>query len=86
MFDYSPGEGAVLLTITATEPANPIRNIRVVREDREGLLAQGQIFNPDWLVRIRGAKMVRFMDWGLTNDSMVTTPASRGHEIGRAHV
>ncbi len=79
VFDYSPGEGAVLLTITATEPANPIRNIRVVREDREGLLAQGQIFNPDWLARIRGAKMVRFMDWGLTNDSMVTTPASRAH-------
>lgn len=79
LFDYSPGEGAVLLTISATEPANPIRNIRVVREDREGLLAQGQIFNPDWLARIRGAKMVRFMDWGLTNDSVVTTPASRAH-------
>jgi hypothetical protein len=79
LFDYSPGEGAVLLTITATEPANPIRNIRVVREDREGLLAAGQIFNPDWLARIRGAKMVRFMDWGLTNDSVVTTPASRAH-------
>ncbi|MBL4929636.1 hypothetical protein [Fuscibacter oryzae] len=79
LFDYSPGEGAVLLTITATEPANPIRNIRVVREDREGLLAAGQIFNPDWLARIRGAKMVRFMDWGLTNDSVVTTPATRAH-------
>lgn len=79
VFDYSPGEGAVLLTITATEPENPIRNISVVREDREGLLAQGQIFNPDWLARIRGAKMVRFMDWGLTNDSVVTTPASRAH-------
>lgn len=79
LFDYSPGEGAVLLTITATDPANPIRNIRVVREDRESLLAQGQIFNPDWLARIKGAKMVRFMDWGLTNDSTVTTPASRAH-------
>ena len=79
LFDYSPGEGAVLLTITATEPANPIRNIHVVREDREALLAKGQIFNPDWLARIRGVKMVRFMDWGLTNDSPVTTPASRAH-------
>lgn len=77
LFDYTPGEGTVLLTIAATDPADPIRAIRVVREDREALLAGGAIFNPDWLARIRGVKMVRFMDWGLTNDSTVATVAQR---------
>jgi hypothetical protein len=77
LFDYTPGEGTVLLTIGATDPADPIRAIRVVREDREAMLDGGAIFNPDWLARIRGARMVRFMDWGLTNDSTVATVAQR---------
>jgi len=77
LFDYTPGEGAVLLTIAATDPADPIRNITAVREDRAAALAAGQVFNPDWLARIRGAKMVRFMDWGMTNDSPLATTAQR---------
>ena len=77
LFDYTPGEGTVLLTIASTDPADPIRAIRVVREDREALLDSGAIFNPDWLARIRGVKMLRFMDWGLTNDSAVATVAQR---------
>ena len=77
LFDYTPGEGTVLLTIDRTEAANPIRHIRVVREDRAALLEGGALFNPDWLARIRGVKLLRFMDWGMTNDSRLTTPADR---------
>ncbi|MBN2630471.1 MAG: hypothetical protein JXR75_08020 [Rhodobacteraceae bacterium] len=69
VFDFTPGEGAVVLTILATDPADPIRNIVVVREDRAALLAQGQIFNPDWLARLRGVKTIRLMDWMHTNNS-----------------
>ena len=77
LFDYTPGEGAVILSLTAIDPADPIRNIVVVREDRADALAQGQIFNPDWLARIRGVKAVRFMDWMLTNDSPLSKSADR---------
>ena len=49
LFDYTPGEGTVLLTIDRTEASNPIRHICVVREDRAALLEGGAIFNPDWL-------------------------------------
>ncbi|NTT84425.1 hypothetical protein [Tabrizicola fusiformis] len=77
LFDYTPGEGTVLLTIGRTAPADPIRHIRVVREDRAALLESGAIFNPDWLARIRGVKMLRFMDWGMTNDSRLVTAADR---------
>ena len=76
-FDYTPGDGAVLLTLTEIDPADPIRNIQVVRADRAEALAAGQIFNPDWLARIRGAKGLRFMDWMATNDSTLAKAADR---------
>lgn len=77
LFDYTPGEGTVLLTIDQTDATNPIRRISVVREDRADLLAGGALFNPDWLARIRGVRMLRFMDWGMTNDSRLVSPADR---------
>lgn len=77
LFDYTPGEGAVMLTLTAIDPDDPIRNIVVVREDRAEALAAGQIFNPDWLARIRGIKAIRFMDWMATNDSALAKLTNR---------
>lgn len=77
VFDYDPGPGAVMITITIIDPVEPIRDIRIVREDRVALLEQGQIFNPEWLDRIRGTKMVRFMDWMATNDSTLSHVADR---------
>ena len=77
LFDYTPGEGAVMLTLTAIDPDDPIRNIVVVRQDRAEALAAGQIFNPDWLARIRGVKAIRFMDWMATNDSLLAKASDR---------
>lgn len=77
LFDYTPGTGAVILTLSAIDPADPIRNIVVVREDREKALAEGQIFNPDWLARLRGVRGLRFMDWMQTNDSTLARAADR---------
>ena len=77
LFDYAPGEGAVIVTLSAIDPADPVRNIVVVRQDRATALAAGQIFNPDWLARIRGAKALRFMDWMATNDSQLAKAADR---------
>ncbi len=77
LFDYTPGDGAVMLTLSAITPADPIRNIVVVREDRAAALAAGQIFNPDWLARIRGVKAIRFMDWMATNDSLLAKASDR---------
>lgn len=70
-FHYRPGEGAVILTITATDPADPLRAITIVREDRAATLAGGALFNPDWLARIRGVRLLRFMDWMATNNSAI---------------
>lgn len=76
-FDFTPGEGMVVLTIRKTDPADPIRNLRLVREDRRALLESGEIFNPDFLARIEGARSIRFMDWMATNDATLVEAADR---------
>lgn len=76
-FDFTPGDGSVILTIVETDPADPIRDIVVVREDRAALLAGGRIFNPDWLDRIRGVRGIRLMGWMATNDSTVAMVEDR---------
>ncbi|MCR8549108.1 calcium-binding protein [Salipiger sp. P9] len=76
-FSYSPGEGAVGISISATDPADPIRNIRVIREDQRDLYEAGVLFNPLWIDRIHDLRSVRFMDWMMTNGSPVQSWADR---------
>jgi hypothetical protein len=51
------------------------------------LLDAGEIFNPDWLARMRGVKALRFMDWMATNDSALwrqrTADLARPTTLGR---
>ncbi len=77
LFDYTPGTGAVLLTIQATDPADPLRDITILREDRVAAHAKGALFNPDWLARIRGVRSLRLMDWMATNNSTLALAANR---------
>ncbi|WP_322865336.1 calcium-binding protein [Aquicoccus sp. G2-2] len=79
-FNYTPGEGLVALSISATDPGGTgdyIRDIDVVREDQIALFEVGVIFNPAWIARIADLRALRFMDWMLTNGSPVTTWAGR---------
>ena len=71
-FDFTPGEGQVQLTITATDPrkvGNPVRDIVVVKVTDIAAHDAGALFNPDWLARLQGLRLVRFMDWMKTNNS-----------------
>lgn len=71
-FSYEPGEGLVALSITQIDPADPIRNIVILRKDHETLYRAGALFNPDFLDRVEDLRVVRFMDWMITNGSPVT--------------
>ncbi|MHA6326923.1 calcium-binding protein [Roseivivax sp. CAU 1753] len=71
-FFYSPGPGAVGVSIDEIDPDDPIRNIAIYKEDHAALHAAGAIFNPDWLRRIADVRLVRFMDWMQTNNSTVS--------------
>lgn len=69
VFEYTPGDGIVGLKIWETEASDPIRNIRVIKEDHLELFKAGAVFNPVWMDRIEGFGTLRFMDWMVTNDS-----------------
>ncbi|MFP7672241.1 hypothetical protein ACG74X_02670 [Marivita sp. S0852] len=73
IFDYTPGDGLVGLRISETDPSDPIRNIRVVKDDHLDLFNAGSVFNPRWTKRLAGVEGLRFMDWMGTNDSPIRT-------------
>lgn len=82
-----PGKG-FSLTIEQTNPANYLRNIKLIRpghwgslEDNTasdsairlndaGLWYDGRTFVPEWIEHHRKYGLLRFMDWGRTNESL----------------
>jgi hypothetical protein len=68
-FSYAPGEGLVGISISATDAANPVRNIVVVKQELIPLFQAGAVFNPHWLAIVQDLRAVRFMDWMNTNGS-----------------
>lgn len=79
-FEFTPGEGPVVITILATDPGrngNHIRDISVIRADQSELFEAGAVFNPDWLAHVADLRSVRFMDWMFTNGSTQSSWADR---------
>lgn len=60
----------VMLRIMATDPADPIRNIRLLMPGFE-TEDPSQPFHPDFLARWENFSVIRFMNWQRTNVSMV---------------
>lgn len=75
--------GGLVLRILATDPADPVRNIRVLMPGTEATYRR-QPFNPRFLAAVRGYGSIRFMNWMATNYeptgdwSARPTAASRG--------
>ena len=63
----SPNSG-FYLNILRSNKDNPLRNIRVILPGFETVYEE-QPFHPTYLGRLRGFSVVRFMDWGNTNNS-----------------
>ncbi|MDQ1469019.1 MAG: hypothetical protein QOJ99_499 [Bryobacterales bacterium] len=66
----------VFLMITATNPANPIRNIRFIMPGFESSYL-AQPFHPLFLQRLQHYRVLRFMEWMLSNGSAVRNWADR---------
>jgi len=76
----SNGNG-VPIKITSTDPADPVRDFHVVRQDQMALYQSGETFNPDFVAKASNWSVLRFMDWGNTNSNMApVTWANRSHE------
>jgi hypothetical protein len=63
-------KGGFFLTIRQTDPANYIRNIRVLMPGTERTYRSNP-FRADFLKRWNGVACFRFMDWMMTNDAKV---------------
>jgi hypothetical protein len=73
----STGTGSHLLKITAVNPDNYLRNIRIIPELYLSAYQAGAIFNPDWINLVSPFRAVRFMDWMQTNHSSQSTWQNR---------
>lgn len=68
-----------LIGISATNAGNPISRIRVYRADQATNIANGEVWCPRFVQKLRTANfgVLRFMDWTQTNVSNVVTWARR---------
>jgi hypothetical protein len=70
--------GQIFVGIEATDPKNPVRNVRFLLPGTEKTCA-AQRFNPEYLKRIAPFSVLRMMDWGATNGSPIVDWADRPH-------
>ncbi len=71
VIEVNPSKRGIYLIVTATDPhhtGNYIRNLHVVPEKYENTYEQ-EIFNPEFVNKIKKFKTLRFMDWMGTNNS-----------------
>ncbi|MCA8962925.1 MAG: hypothetical protein KDC38_20520, partial [Planctomycetes bacterium] len=69
-------ENLIHVKITASDPSNPIRNIRLIMPGFwENYTAQ--LFHPVFLERLAPYSTIRFMDWQRTNTTPVTSWSDR---------
>jgi hypothetical protein len=62
------GVNGIYLMLTATNPANPLRNLRFILPGFESTYAS-QPFHPLFLQRLQSYRVLRYMEWMLTNGS-----------------
>lgn len=80
LFDFTPGQGQVNIKIQRKrggKAGDYVRDIAVVKLEHVDAYEAGEIFNPNWLARLEGFKVLRFMDWMKTNNSTQTTWSNR---------
>jgi hypothetical protein len=80
--EIKPRNGSAFARITQTDPADPLRNIRLIMPGHEETF-ETQPFNPDFLARWKGMRVFRFMDWGETNNSKIVEWKDRPTVGGR---
>jgi len=68
---------STFLKIEAINPADYIRNIRLIMPGFEQTYATTDVFHPTFLDSLSSFKVLRFMDWGKTNNSPMASWADR---------
>ncbi len=76
VLDVVPQDSGIWLEISATNPANPITNIRLIMPGFEKTYTT-KPFHPLFLERLSKFKTIRFMDWMRANDSTISNYSER---------
>lgn len=71
----TPTRNGVWVCITGSDPANHLRNIRVVKAEEEALLDQGNVYTPTFLGLLKNFHVIRAMQW-LKIDETPTPPGN----------
>jgi len=73
VFRFTGEANATALNVSSMDPANPITEMHVVREDQMALFQSGEIFNPAFIQKASQWSELRYMDWGNTNNNTLTS-------------
>lgn len=65
------------LALDSVDVDDPIRDITIVPEKHIAAFDRGEIFNPDFLEKIKVFRSLRFMDWMVTNGSVQSKWSNR---------
>ena len=76
LIEVDSSKGGFALQLHETNPANPVRNIRVIMPGFEQTWER-EPFHPAFLKRWKGFACFRFMDWMHTNNSEIATWSQR---------
>lgn len=74
---WASNTGNMWVHFAGLDRNDPPRNIHLCEQRHEDRLDAGEIFNPEWLTKVRdGSGIVRFMDWQVTNFNTSTLRVS----------
>ncbi|MBI1383143.1 MAG: hypothetical protein GC161_18900 [Planctomycetaceae bacterium] len=74
--DVTPSNGGIVMRIVQSNPANHVRNVRLVMPGFESTYAE-EPFHPVFLERLAHYQTLRFMDWQRTNNSTLVKWSDR---------
>ncbi|MCB2199435.1 T9SS type A sorting domain-containing protein [bacterium] len=76
--DADPNDNIGTIRILTSDESDPVRNIRFIMPGHEETYAS-EPFEPNWLEKLEPFNSIRFMDWGITNNSILSSWEERPH-------
>ena len=72
---------SLFVVIERSERADPVHGISVVREEDIARDGEGAVFREEFLEYLKDFQVIRFMDWGRTNNSEIVNWSDRTPEV-----
>ncbi|WP_225883359.1 calcium-binding protein [Sphingomonas aliaeris] len=73
VFRYTGTGHGTNVSMRNVNPADPVTEMHIVREDQVALYKSGEIFNPAFIEKASQWSELRYMDWGYTNNNKLVS-------------